>query len=1269
MTPASAAGGSAPAADLSPFVPRLVPEWLAEAPGTSHRSVPGTLVFTDLSGFTAMSEKLAALGKVGAEELTQHLDATFSELVAVSGGLGGTLLKFGGDALLLFFWGDDHERRAAKAAVEMQDTLRRIGTILTTAGTFQLGMTVGVHCGEVDFFLVGSSHRELYVCGVDTTTTVETESSAESGEIRLSPRLAAALDPGLVDMSFDPPRLVASPDIPQAFTSMPPWPAGTSAWRFVPEMLRNHLRSGIQLQEHRQMTVGFVHLSNIDELLAQVGPKITGQHLHDLTAHIQAVFATHGVAFVSTDVYEGGPKIICAAGAVRTFGNDDESVLRTLREVVDYPTPIDLRVGINRGHGFCGYIGPMFRRTFAVIGDVVNTSARVMAKAGAREILSTAGTLERSDTTFEITELPPFAAKGKAEPLIAYKVGAVTGTKARDDRSLLPLIGRDAELERVVSALEDISDGAGRFLEIRGDAGIGKSRLVEELVARAELPVSVARCGRYAGSTPYFPFRTLIAELVGGDTVEALENRVREVAPDLVAYIPLLALVVGRTAPPTAETERLSSKDQRTKLHEVVAGLVQACSAQPRIWIVEDAHWMDAASGDLARHFAEHAATLPVLFCVSGRAENETFGGDEQLLELAPLDAEAAEQIVRAAATKHLLPRELNRLTERAHGNPYILIELAAAASADRDLEQLPDSLEALVAAKIDNLDPADKLVLRQLAVVGGRFDLEIAEQAVAGLPAPHDPRWAQLDEFVDRSEQPWRFKQTVIRDAAYEGLSYKERREVHARTGTAIEASVDDASMVCELLSLHFHAAGDHDKSLIYSMQAAEKAKAAFALAESSTFFRRSADAARDTGDERSLGLALTSLGLAELDQGHYIDARAPFEESLVVKRRLGDIQGVAAQLNGLGTVARQLGEYDKAQELFQESLGLLRELPDAINLGGVIRNIGTIALLRGDYPAARNWFEESLAAYEEEEDTSGVAATLETLGTVAFVMGDLDQATARYEQSIALQRERGDKHAVATGLNNLGNAAFQSGRLDEARVNYEESLSLRRELGDRYGVSSALTNLGTVAYFEHDYAASRASYEEALRIAREIGDMRGVSQCLHNLSEIAIIEHEPLEARGLCEEALKIRRELGDPRGVAESLTTLANLATDLGEHERGRPIQLEALEVLTELGNKPGLAECLEAIAVSCVALGDPTRAATLLGVVDAILEAAGSARTWSEDRRMTLEATLAAHLPSSAIQQAIDAGRAMTAEQGVDLARSFLTPNDEAKSASA
>src|SRR5262245_15444583 len=180
-------------AELVSFVPRLTIDWLRDHPEALWREVDGTVAFIDISGFTAMSEKLSSQGKAGAEEITDVMNATFAALLAVAYAQGGGLLKFGGDALLLLYQGDDHAARAARASFEMRRTLRAIGRVKTSAGAVQLKMHVGLHSGRFHFFLVGESHRELLVTGPAASRTVEMEATSEAGEILVSAETAALL--------------------------------------------------------------------------------------------------------------------------------------------------------------------------------------------------------------------------------------------------------------------------------------------------------------------------------------------------------------------------------------------------------------------------------------------------------------------------------------------------------------------------------------------------------------------------------------------------------------------------------------------------------------------------------------------------------------------------------------------------------------------------------------------------------------------------------------------------------------------------------------------------------------------------------------------------------------------------------------------------------------------------------------------------------------------------------------------------------------------
>lgn len=1255
-----------PSADLTPFVPRLIPEWVAEVPDSVHRAIEGTLVFTDLSGFTAMSERLASLGKVGAEELTDHLDAIFSQLITVAGGMGGSMLKFGGDALLILFWRQDHQVRAAWAALEMQRTLDRIGLVATSAGESRLQMTVGAHSGTFDFFLVGTSHRALFVCGPDAAATVRVEAAAEAGEVRLSPDLAGHLDPALLaDRSNHYPLLVGAPLLEADVPEVAPWPPGTSAAKFVPAMLRAQLASGIELTEHRQMAVGFLHLSNVDELIIDIGPEATGRHLQDLVTRIQSAFAADDVAFVSTDIYEDGPKIVCATGAVRSFENDEERLLRALREVVDYPSPIDIRVGVNRGHGFCGYVGPSFRRTFAVIGDVVNTAARVMSKAGAGEILATPAVIERSDTVFETVELEPFAAKGKSEPLIAVRVGQISGTRERTQRDL-PFVGRQSQMQALELAIFKLRSGQGLVVDVVGEPGIGKTRLVHEVLGAAlDVHVAAERCGRYASATPYFPIRTLMADAIGNRTNEEVAELVARTAPELVPYLPLLDLTLGlHLERATEEIEELSGSDRRGKIHEVVAGALRVLVRRPTVWFIDDTHWADSATIELIRHLDGALRDVPLLVCAARRSDGAATS--DEIVTVDALADEAAQDLVRSAAGVHLLPQESGRLAERAHGNPLFLIELATAVSQGRDLEQLPDSLEAVLAARIDSLPVSERHVLRQLAVLGGRFARELAEEVVSILPEHGDDTWERLKEFIDTSGAEWQFTQSLVRETAYEGLSFKERRDVHHRAGLSLEQRTRDPLQLCELLSLHFHAANAHPKALDYSDAAGKKAQGAFALAEAAIFYSRCIDAARALADDEALGSALTDLGHMEIDLARYAEAQQHYEESLEIKRSLGNTQGVAAQLSGLGLVARQLGEYDRARSLFEEAVEILKTMPDGKSLSNALRNLGTVSWFQGRYEEAKGSFEEALEEERRNGDEQGIAATLDTLAAVAFALGDLKIARGHVEESLRVHTALGNKPQMALALNNLAGVAFQEGNHDLAREHYEASLELRRELRDRFGIASTLSNLGTIAYFNEQHDVANEQWREALKISREIGDQKGVAQNLHNLSEVA---DEPIEAMVLCQEALIIRRNLGDLRGVAESLTTMGKLSSQRGNHVTARGRFIEAIGLLQELGNKTGLAECLELIAGTCASAGDAVRAATLLGVVDAMCESMGAARSWASDTRATIESSLREELGTDVYEMTVEVGRSMSLERALQVAQEALgdEPRQEAATA--
>ena len=189
---------------LKPYVPRIAIDWLRGTPDARYRQIEGSLAFVDISGFTQLTERLSRKGKVGAEEMNDLLDSCFTELLSVAYDYGAGVIKWGGDAVLLLFDGEEHEARGCRAAIEMQRTMRSVGRLRTSSGLVTLRMSVGIHSGVFDFFLVGDLHRELVLTGPGASTTVQMETVAEPGEVALSPSTAAALAGGCLGPAKGP---------------------------------------------------------------------------------------------------------------------------------------------------------------------------------------------------------------------------------------------------------------------------------------------------------------------------------------------------------------------------------------------------------------------------------------------------------------------------------------------------------------------------------------------------------------------------------------------------------------------------------------------------------------------------------------------------------------------------------------------------------------------------------------------------------------------------------------------------------------------------------------------------------------------------------------------------------------------------------------------------------------------------------------------------------------------------------------------------------
>ncbi|TVR27944.1 MAG: hypothetical protein EA389_01510, partial [Ilumatobacter sp.] len=844
---------------LDRLVPRVVLDWIADEPDRRWREVEGTMLFADISGFTALSERLATRGRYGTEELVETLSRVFGGMLDITAGHGGQLLKFGGDALLLMFTGPDHARHAASAAVEMRQDLRRSSEIPTSVGKLNLAISMGAHSGTFQLFLVGDPCPQLVVLGPDLTATMSAETAAVAGQIVVSPATAALLGP-TATRPRDDGELLLRWRKRTIEPSVPPPRRDTdaeAARATIPSIMATALEGGPPDPLHRIVTMAFFKFKGTDELLAAEGPDGVAEALHTTLSIAQAAFAAEDIALLCVDVDANGGKLVCSSGVPLTSEDDEGRMLRAARSVIDGGTPLPLRVGINRGHVFAGELGTADQAMYSTMGDTVNTAARIMVTAGPGVIHAHPAVLDHARTRYRTEPEGPFTFKGKAQPQVVYRVEEELGPREVVDRDHLPFLGRENELATLRPQVDELCQGRGGVVTLVGAAGLGKSRLIREALNVAESIRTVSMHAEPYGATNSYrvvrdPFRALFG--VGhGDAIEmadALRGTVRRVAPHLESFLPLVGDVLKLDVGETPEVAVIAPQFRADRTADVVVELLGAIHDGPLVVVAEDMHWADESSAFLLSRIAGATVERPWLVVSARRDEEGGFTTDlGVVIQLDPLPDDTVRKLaIEATEARPLRPHELEQVVARAAGSPLFVGELIAVLQELGSLDAVPESLQGTLAAQVDALDPLSRRVLSYASVLGRSFRRSVVDELLRREGLKLDAATvAQLSRFID-ADGPlrYRFKNGLVCDVVYDSLGYRMRAHLHRQAGEAFEQLSTDLEADAPTLSLHYSQAGDHERTYRYATLAANRAERAYASAEAAVHYERAIDAAR---------------------------------------------------------------------------------------------------------------------------------------------------------------------------------------------------------------------------------------------------------------------------------------------------------------------------------------------------------------------------------------------------------------------------------------
>jgi tetratricopeptide (TPR) repeat protein len=946
----------------------------------------------------------------------------------------------------------------------------------------------------------------------------------------------------------------------------------------------------------------------MDRLLREGGAAGTQVALDHVIATLQAAAAANEVTYLQADIGPDGGKVLLSAGAPRRVGRDEDRMIATLRAALDGAGEIPLAAGATSGRVFSGDYGPSYRRAYSLMGDCVNLAARLAQHAAPGELLATRELVANSSGRVAVTEHPPFLAKGKRAPVHALRIATATAANETFDKGSFK--GRDEELASLLGAARAAADGLGQVVEVVGEPGMGKSRLLTELEAAADAEVLRLDGDVYAGTRPYAPFERLLrdrwevpATAPPAELAVRLAQVVSDRAPHLSPWLPLIAVVAGVEVADTRQVDELDAALRKQKLEEVTSELLGLLLPGARILIFNDVHLMDDASRDLIARLAADTGSRWWLVVVSRTPDSPSpLPGETpyERIELGALgEAVVADILAQATAESPLPPQRLAELAQRAGGNPLFVRELVTQLQTGADPDALPRSIEDAITMRIDRLSSADRHTLRSAAVLGMEVEVPLLRVLLGadGDSWDADPL-ARLSEFLEPTG-PGRygFSHQLVRAVTYEGLPYRRRAELHSRTAAAIErAAGDQANRHAELLSMHCFYGGRFAEAYAYARLAAQRARARYANAEAAESYRRALASAGRLAQVDTLVLAEVEEALAEIytERGEMAAAdvtlrravrrvrdtplplarlqlrlaglretaarfRAAFRWADQAERTLAGLNGPEARVirGQLATRRARLNyrraRYDDAMSFAHVAIAL-SGADDRATLAEALEYADLCAVELG-LPAGRR-AEQALAIHEELGDLAAQARVQNTLGMLAYHRGDWPKALQHYAASEQADIRCGKLWNAATPAANRAEILADQGRLEEARLALEKAMLTWR------GVDA----VSMIAFGDYQLGRIAARLGNTGEAMRRFDASRRHFSALGELTEVVVVDALTAEALSLAgddEAALELADATlarAEALGGVSAMTPLLHRVRGASLQELGRAAEAE-------------------------------------------------------------------------------------------------------------
>lgn len=781
--------------------------------------------------------------------------------------------------------------------------------------------------------------------------------------------------------------------------------------------------------------------------------------------------------------------------------------------------------------------------------------------------------------------------------------------------------GRNEEIKILEDKLSSVKENKSDTLLVKGNAGIGKTRLIMELKNRALSNGFEFFSGKglYERSEPYLPYKIAFEKLKGTDKIYPLPLEGNERSHDI---------------------SRKEIKDERknTIFLKVTNNIQSLSKEHPIVIFIDDLQWVDRASLMLFHHLSDRLEDHPVFLIGAYRPEdvddndflremlqrmNREHLYDE--VELESLRWEDTKEIIQGQIGRTDIPDEfVEMIHETAEGNPLFLKELVKQMLDEGILNpkknkfpskteelKLPKVITDIIKRRIKRLDKDNLKILRLGSVIGEKMSFSL-------LLALSELDSFDLLEYIDvltgleiweeeSDEDNFSFSHGLIHSAVYENIPKMMREKLHKQVAEAMEdVFKDDLKEYYSDIGYHFRLADEHERGADYYLKAGERAEQVYAHEDALNMYEQAFELITKIENEQKERDILERLGDVNKTIGNYenslefyesipkLDSDPQYQQKIhrkmaSVLEREGDFMGALKTLEkGLsnrfgesletcrllcrkGYVEMRQGEYEAAEKDFLKAIDIAKEMGDDEEPAKIHQGLGNVYLYKGAYEKSLRHLEKSLQMWRDLSDLDGEAATLNSLGIVYLNKGDLDISLEYYTKSLDIREKMGDKRDIHSTLNNIGTIYLKKGEMDKAKKNYEKSLEIWRKIGDMQGIAISLINMGEYHLRKGDFKKSLENQRESLDISININFKKGEAASLSNIGKIHLQEGELEEAKKAYTKSLELCKKIGYKSLIANPLRGLAEVFYLEGDLEKALDKGLEALNISSEIGNK--------------------------------------------------------------------------------------------------